>query len=107
MASNDFTKGEESQIKDLAREIFPEVQKSCGGFRFFEDNKKVEKLFQGFTKIDNLIERLDNHEDSHIRVETEITKLKKNRWFNKIYIVIGSAFGGFAAAWADKKLRGH
>ena len=105
MADN-FTKGEEAQIKEMARGVLPDEQEKCTAFRIFSKEKNVDKLFEGFSKIDVLVTELQEHKKSHEKVETEISKLKKGRWLHKGYSFVGSGMGAFFAIWLKKKIEG-
>lgn len=105
MADN-FSKGEEAQIKEIAREVMPDEQEKCSAYRIFSKEKNVDRLFEGFSKINELVIELKEHKKSHDKVESDITKLKKGRWLHKGYSFIGSGIGAFFAMWLKKKIEG-
>lgn len=104
--SDNFSKGEEAQIKEMAREVIPDEQEKCSAYRIFSKDKNVDKLFEGFSKVDELVVALKEHKKSHEKVESEISKLKKGRWLHKGYSFIGSGIGAFFAMWLKKKIEG-
>lgn len=101
----EFSEEERLMIADIARKTLPEEQKKCGAYRFFEDERKVNKLYDGFAKIEQLIIRLDKHEASHEKIEIEMQKIKKGRWIHKVYTIFGAMIGGFIAILVEKKLK--
>ena len=103
---DNFSKGEEAQIKEIARDIIPDEQEKCSAFRIFSKEKNVERLFEGFNKIDILVGELKEHKHAHETVEAEIAKLKKGRWLHKGYSFVGSGIGAFIAIWIKKKIDG-
>lgn len=104
--SDNFSKGAEAQIKEMAREVIPDEQIKCAAFRIFNKEKNVERLFEGFNKIDTLVAELQEHKNSHKEIVTEISKLKKGRWLHKGYSFVGSGIGAFLAIWIKKKIDG-
>ena len=103
---NDFSLGEQAQIKDLARNIVPEEQKKCTAYKIFSDKDNEAKFFDSFNDIKNVIKEVQEHKKSHDKLEMEVGSLKKMRWINRSLSLIGAGMGAFAAIILRRKLEG-
>ena len=118
-----FDEGEKAQMEKIIKETLPDEQKKCTAWRIFEKDVNVERLFDGFNKIQDLTEEikgfkiignkvqelvseLQEHKQSHQKMENDIKLLKRHRWLHKGYSFLGSGIGAFIAIIIKKKLEG-
>ena len=107
-----FTEAQELAIKSIMQRSLPEEQKKCDAFRIFHKEENIEKLFDGFNRIDNLISELKEHKISHEKVaiafkETQnkyVTKEEhnKSKKWRSLLSFLGGIAGGYGGSHIPK-----
>ena len=107
-----FTEAQELAIKNIMSRSLPEEQKKCDAFRIFHKEENVEKLFDGFNRIDNLISALKEHKISHTRAEIEIKEIQKkyvtkeehnkSKKWRSLLSFLGGIVGGYGGSHIPK-----
>lgn len=107
-----FTEAQELAIKSIIQRSLPEEQKKCDAFRIFHKEENVEKLFDGFNRIDNLINELREHKTSHEKSEIEIKRIQetyitkeehgKSKKWKALFSFFGGVVGGYGGSHIPK-----
>ena len=107
-----FTEAQELAIKNIMQRSLPEEQRKCDAFRIFRKEENVEKLFEGFSKIDNLISELKEHKISHTKIEIEIKETQKkyvtkeehnkSKKWRSLLSFLGGIAGGYGGSHIPK-----
>ena len=107
-----FTEAQELAIKNIMQRGLPEEQKKCDAFRIFKKEENVEKLFDGFNRIDNLISELREHKISHEKAEIEIKRIqesyvtkeeyRKSKKWKSLLSFLGGIIGGYGGSHIPK-----
>ena len=107
-----FTEAQELAIKNIMQRGLPEEQKKCDAFRIFKKEENVEKLFDGFNRIDNLISELREHKILHEKAEIEIKiiqesyvtkeEYRKSKKWKSLLSFLGGIVGGYGGSHIPK-----